>query len=48
MPGLVPGIHDFLKSCKQGVGGRDKPGHDAEQEATGEIRCLVSFREKSW
>jgi hypothetical protein len=27
MPGLVPGIHVFLRS-KQGVDGRDKPGHD--------------------
>jgi hypothetical protein len=26
MPGLVPGIHVFL--IKQGVDGRDKPGHD--------------------
>jgi hypothetical protein len=28
MPGLVPGIHDFLAASKQGVDGRDKPGHD--------------------
>jgi hypothetical protein len=29
MPGLVPGIHVLLVSyCKQGVDGRDKPGHD--------------------
>ena len=30
MPGLVPGIHAFLpfQPCKQGVDGRDKPGHD--------------------
>jgi hypothetical protein len=27
MPGLVPGIHAFLLA-KQGVDGRDKPGHD--------------------
>jgi len=27
MPGLVPGIHAFLYA-KQGVDGRDKPGHD--------------------
>jgi hypothetical protein len=27
MPGLVPGIHDFL-FCFQDVDGRDKPGHD--------------------
>src|SRR5215510_2110037 len=29
MPGLVPGIHVFL--VKQGVDGRDKPGHDAAE-----------------
>jgi hypothetical protein len=31
MPGLVPGIHAFLsgRANKQGVDGRDKPGHDA-------------------
>jgi hypothetical protein len=29
MPGLVPGIHAFLAAQnKQGVDGRDKPGHD--------------------
>jgi hypothetical protein len=28
MPGLVPGIHAFFLS-KQGVDGRDKPGHDS-------------------
>jgi hypothetical protein len=29
MPGLVPGIHVFLPwAAKQGVDGRDKPGHD--------------------
>jgi hypothetical protein len=27
MPGLVPGIHAF-DTAKQGVDGRDKPGHD--------------------
>jgi hypothetical protein len=26
MPGLVPGIH--VLAAKQGVDGRDKPGHD--------------------
>jgi hypothetical protein len=30
MPGLVPGIHVFLYS-KEGVNGRDKPGHDVEK-----------------
>jgi hypothetical protein len=29
MPGLVPGIHVLCsQSKKQGVDGRDKPGHD--------------------
>jgi hypothetical protein len=29
MPGLVPGIHDFIFNFrKQVVDGRDKPGHD--------------------
>src|SRR4051812_3182200 len=31
MPGLVPGIHVFLVSCRlkvKDVDGRDKPGHD--------------------
>jgi hypothetical protein len=28
MPGLVPGIHVFASSNKEGVDGRDKPGHD--------------------
>jgi hypothetical protein len=29
MPGLVPGIHVFLRRIsKQLVDGRDKPGHD--------------------
>jgi hypothetical protein len=27
MPGLVPGIHAFV-TAKQGVDGRDEPGHD--------------------
>jgi hypothetical protein len=27
MPGLVPGTHVF-RAAKQGVGGRDEPGHD--------------------
>jgi hypothetical protein len=29
MPGLVPGIHGFLRFC-QDVDGRDKPGHDED------------------
>jgi hypothetical protein len=31
MPGLVPGIHVLLfRGDKQGVDGRDKPGHDEQ------------------
>ena len=33
MPGLVPGIHDFL-ARNQDVDGRDKPGHDGRDRAT--------------
>jgi hypothetical protein len=29
MPGLVPGIHEFLRKYAS-VDGRDKPGHDEE------------------
>jgi hypothetical protein len=29
MPGFVPGIHALL-CIKEGVDGRDKPGHDVE------------------
>jgi len=32
MPGLVPGIH-VLGVAKQGVDGRDKPGHDVVERA---------------
>jgi hypothetical protein len=28
MPGVVPGIHVFLRRCKKDVDGRDEPGHD--------------------
>jgi hypothetical protein len=28
MPGLVPGIHVLQRFKKEGVDGRDKPGHD--------------------
>ena len=28
MPGLDPGIHDFLSRELKDVDGRDKPGHD--------------------
>jgi hypothetical protein len=32
MPALVAGIHAFLPDAKQGVDGRDKPGHDENYE----------------
>ena len=28
MPGLGPGIHVFVPTCKEDVDGRVKPGHD--------------------
>jgi hypothetical protein len=28
MPGIMPGIHAFLRKGKQDVDGRDKLGHD--------------------
>ena len=32
MPGLVPGIHVFVRGfLEKDVDGRDKPGHDAER-----------------
>jgi hypothetical protein len=30
MPGLVPGIHVIAWISKEGVDGRDEPGHDGE------------------
>jgi len=35
MPGLVPGIHEFLWGSGQVVDGRDKPGHDGKGGAGG-------------
>ena len=32
MPGLVPGIHVFARVNKKGVDGRDKPGHDEQED----------------
>jgi hypothetical protein len=32
MPALVAGIHVFLLQQRQGVDGRDKPGHDEADE----------------
>jgi hydroxymethylglutaryl-CoA lyase len=34
MPGLVPGIHVFLRRITNDVDGRDKPGHDTEMPET--------------
>ena len=33
MPGLVPGIHSSWPVSKEGVDGRDKPGHDEGKNA---------------
>jgi hypothetical protein len=41
MPGLVPGIHALYTVRKQGVDGRDKPGHDEER------KCLKCLKKKS-
>jgi len=37
MPGVVPGIHVFFLT-KQGVDGRDKPGHDEREAAARRMR----------
>jgi hypothetical protein len=36
MPALVAGIHAFLR-IKQGVDGRDKPGHDVADSSSQKI-----------
>jgi len=33
MPGLVPGIHVLRAYKREGVDGRDKPGHDERYSA---------------
>jgi hypothetical protein len=33
MPALVAGIHVLLTRRKQGVDGRDKPGHDVDLDS---------------
>ena len=40
MPGPVPGIHVFFFGSRKDVGGRDKPGHDAERSAASAGRPL--------
>jgi hypothetical protein len=50
MPGLVPGIHVFA-AVREGVDGRDKPGHDAERTKLPQLEqrlqevahCLARF-----
>jgi hypothetical protein len=32
MPALVAGIHVLLSRSKEGVDGRDKPGHDGAEK----------------
>ena len=44
MPGLVPGIHVFLAARKQGVDGRDKPGHDGEIALNGREFVIAAPR----
>ena len=44
MPGLVPGIFDFLGA--KDVDGRDKPGYHAEPHA--EERFAARFRQRSY
>jgi hypothetical protein len=39
MPALVAGIHDFFAARKQGVDGRDKPGHDGCEAPRKAITC---------
>jgi hypothetical protein len=41
MPGFMPGIHAFLYFTKQGVDGRDKPGHDVAG-VVGKLTCPIS------
>ena len=41
MPGLVPGIH-VLGSAKEGVDGRDKPGHDGFSDKKRHIHNAAS------
>jgi hypothetical protein len=38
MPGLVPGIHVFIRSAIKDVDGRDKPGHDGDHVHSNQIR----------
>lgn len=38
MPGLVPGIHDFMRGIKQDEDGQNKPGHDVTLRYAQEAR----------
>lgn len=42
MPGLVPGIHDFLHRGTKDVDGRDRPGHDERESNGGYESCFAS------
>jgi hypothetical protein len=44
MPALVAGIHVFLSTPKQGVDGRDKPGHDRIESPEHECYSAVTLR----
>jgi len=48
MPGLVPGIHDWLSRSPKGVDDRDKPGHDERKERRTDAICdsLARKRER--
>jgi hypothetical protein len=44
MPALVAGIHVLLSRSKEGVDGRDKPGHDDGEKRADEAgnRCRTT------
>jgi enamine deaminase RidA (YjgF/YER057c/UK114 family) len=42
MPAIVAGIHAFLACSVKDVDGRDKPGHDAPESASGECAVFVA------
>jgi hypothetical protein len=41
MPGLDPGIHDFLENGSKDVDGRVRPGHDENYLPLGASRTLL-------
>jgi hypothetical protein len=44
VPGLVPGIHVLGTALKEDVDGRDKPGHDEEENLERFGCCAISPR----